>query len=168
MHAARAHNDREIVLRAPESRENPTRGPGRSGCVATVPTRVKGLFCVAWLWPGQAAGSVCFCVLVLVLAAFFLLLLFGRVLGLLFVYCCYCFSRPPLERRRAVRSQWPTSLRPLLGRGRSCCTTHLEISAGFTSVSPIIENQCSESSMSTRSYSSRLSPPHRPRACVMC
>ena len=75
MHAARAHNDREIVLRASESRENPTRGPGRSGCVAIVPTRVKGLFCVAWLWPGQAAGSVCFCVLVLVLAAFFLVCL---------------------------------------------------------------------------------------------
>ena len=51
-------DDREIVLGESESRENPTRGPGRSGCVAITPTRMKGLFCVAWLWPGQA-GGVC-------------------------------------------------------------------------------------------------------------
>ena len=37
------YDDREIVLRASESRENPTRGPGRSGCVAIIPTRMKGL-----------------------------------------------------------------------------------------------------------------------------
>ncbi len=37
-------DDREILLRESESRENPTRGPGRSGCVAIIPTRMKVFF----------------------------------------------------------------------------------------------------------------------------
>ena len=78
-------DDREIVLRESESRENPTRGPGRSGCVAITPTRMKGLFCVAWLWPGQAGGC-CYCAVFL---CFDFLVL--AVFGFLFcIFVCLC------------------------------------------------------------------------------
>ena len=63
-------DDREIVLRGSESRENPTRGPGRSGCVAIIPTRLKGLFvcrcCGVASWILFAVVCILFVVLVFV------------------------------------------------------------------------------------------------------
>ena len=112
------YDDREIVLRAPEPRENPTRGPGRSGCVAIIPTRMKGLFVSRGCGLGKPLVRGC-CAGVVFWFWFWrplFVFLLGRVWGLLFVCCCYGFSRPPLGRRRAVRSQWPTPLRPPLGQ----------------------------------------------------
>ena len=112
------YDDRGIVLRASESRETLTRGPGRSGCVAIIPTRMKGLFVSRGCGLGKPLVRGCCAGFVFWFwfwRPLFVFLL-GRVWGLLFVCCCYGFSRPPLGRRRAVRSQWPTPLRPRLGR----------------------------------------------------
>ena len=82
---AMPYDDRGIVLGAFEAREHPTRGPGRSGCVAIIPTRMKGLFVSAWLCPGQAASVCGFCA---VFVFWFwcwpslFVFLFGRGLGL--------------------------------------------------------------------------------------
>jgi hypothetical protein len=56
----------------------------------------------------------------------------------------------------------------MCGSGSCCCVTSLDISAGFTFASAIIANQCDESSVSARSYSSTLSPAHLPRAYGVC
>ena len=131
---------------------------GRFGCVAICPSRMRVLFfcCGVWFCGRCLASFGVFCVRTgfcfFVFA--FCVCVCARLAGVgnqLFCVWAVCFNYSPatLNARNSV-SIADVALSSV-GSGRCCCITRLGISAGFTSVLAICENQCSAPPMSTRS-----------------